>query len=174
MGRLEVLKFWRWRPRFSLATLLLFSLLVGSSATLGFHWEPWALVRVLTGHTKPVISTSFSPDGKSIVSASYDYTARVWDAQSGAERAVLKGHTSYVFSASFSPDGKSIVAASEDGTARVWVRRRPDYALGVAALIEFWTTLLLAGAFGWSVRADWARFRRLAAERKQSPAAAPV
>ncbi|WP_375471012.1 ribosome assembly protein 4 [uncultured Nostoc sp.] len=73
----------------------------------------------LKGHTSYVNSVSFSPDGKRIVTASADKTARVWDI-SGKQIAELKGHTQPVNSASFSLDGKRIVTASADNTARVW------------------------------------------------------
>ena len=49
-----------------------------------------------------------------------DGTAKVWDAQGGAEALTLKGHTGSVLSASFSPDGTRIVTASGDRTAKVW------------------------------------------------------
>jgi WD40 repeat protein len=74
----------------------------------------------LRGHTDRVLSASFSSDGKTIVTASFDGAARVWDAVTGQSRAELRGHTGYVVSASFSPDGKTIVTASWDNTARVW------------------------------------------------------
>jgi len=47
--------------------------------------------------------------GKLIVTANADSTARLWDAATGAERAVLTGHTGWVSSAAFSPDGKRVV-----------------------------------------------------------------
>jgi len=34
----------------------------------------------LKGHTGPVVSVAFPPDGRSIVTASYDQTVRVWQA----------------------------------------------------------------------------------------------
>ena len=61
-----------------------------------------------------------SPDGKRVVTASSDQTARLWDAESGKEIAVLKAHTGLVLAASFSPDGKRVVTASSDQTARLW------------------------------------------------------
>jgi Tol biopolymer transport system component len=67
-----------------------------------------------------VWGASFSPDGRRIVTASDDTTARVWDAESGREIARLQAYEGTVRSASFSPDGLRIVTASSDKTARVW------------------------------------------------------
>jgi hypothetical protein len=78
------------------------------------------LRRLLRGHSRPVIGVSFSPDGKRVVTASSDRTARLWDAETGTEIAVLQAHTDLVNSAAFSPDGKRVVTASSDQTARLW------------------------------------------------------
>ena len=75
---------------------------------------------LLKGHEDFVVSATFSPDGKRMVTASHDKTARVWNAATGAEIAVLKGHESRLNSAAFSPDGRRVVTASDDKTARVW------------------------------------------------------
>src|SRR5438034_11760941 len=72
------------------------------------------------GHTDLVNSVRYSPDGKKIVTASKDHTAKIWDAISGKFIADLKGHTDLVKSAQFSPDGKKIVTTSEDNTAKIW------------------------------------------------------
>ena len=67
------------------------------------------------------MSAAFSPDGKRIVTASEDKTARLWDAETGKPIGEpLTGHTDGVSSAAFSPDGKRIVTASADKTARLW------------------------------------------------------
>ena len=66
-----------------------------------------------------ILSAAYSPDGRWIVTASTDDTARVWSAESGQQKMVLQGHTGPVTSAAYSPDGRWIVTAS-DGTARVW------------------------------------------------------
>ena len=67
-----------------------------------------------------MVSAAFSPDGSRIVTASWDKTARIWDAATAKEIAVLRGHDGPVVSAAFSPDGSRIVTASEDKTARIW------------------------------------------------------
>jgi len=66
-------------------------------------------------------SLAFSPDGRLVVTASNDGTARVWKSTTGKSVAVLRGHRGPVFSAAFSsPDGRLVVTAGSDGTARVW------------------------------------------------------
>ncbi len=70
----------------------------------------------LKGHTQTVASLSFSPDGNSIVTGSYDTTLKVWDASATYDLRVLRGHTSWVQRVSFTPDGKRLV--SRDGGDR--------------------------------------------------------
>ena len=65
-------------------------------------------------------SAAFSPDGSRIVTASFDLTARIWDAATAKEIALLRGHDGQLYSAAFSPDGSRIVTASLDQTARIW------------------------------------------------------
>ena len=78
---------------------------------------------VLSGHGDRVFFAAYSPDGRRIVTASADTTARIWDARTGAELAVLRGHQDRVFSAAYSPDGSRIVTASRDKSARIWDAR---------------------------------------------------
>ncbi|WP_437669910.1 nSTAND1 domain-containing NTPase [Sorangium sp. So ce131] len=78
------------------------------------------VAREVFSHPTTVFDAAYSPDGKRIVTASWDKTARVWNADGTGEPLILRGHESYVFSAAFSPDGKRIVTASFDTTARVW------------------------------------------------------
>ena len=76
---------------------------------------------VVAGHADRVHNAAFSPDGKRIVTASADKTARLWDAETGKPIGEpLAGHADQVLSAAFSPDGKRIVTASWDKTARLW------------------------------------------------------
>jgi len=70
-------------------------------------------------HDRDVSFIAFSPDGKQVVSGSWDNTARVWEAFTGREVARMT-HDNFVVSVAFSPDGKYIVSGSWDKTARVW------------------------------------------------------
>jgi len=82
------------------------------------YWN--AMLQTLEGHTEPVNSVAFSPDGKQIVSGSWDRTVRRWDAATGQQLLpALEGHTEAVSSVAFSPDGKQIptLCVSEDWLA---------------------------------------------------------
>jgi len=80
----------------------------------------WAVrLPAATHHADRIETLSFSPDGRHILSASRDHTARISEAASGASVAVLQ-HSNQVFSAHYDPTGSRIVTASADGTARIW------------------------------------------------------
>jgi len=84
------------------------------------------------------------------VTGSYDKTAKVWDAKTGAERLTLKGHTDRVASASFNADGSRIVTGSYDQTAKVW-----DVKTGAEVLTlkghTFWVSSASFSADGWRI-----------------------
>ncbi len=68
-----------------------------------------------------VASAALSPDGKLLVTGSWDHSAKIWDAATGrAVRKLEGGHLGYVNTAEFSPDGREVLTASDDGTARLW------------------------------------------------------
>jgi WD40 repeat protein len=79
------------------------------------------LVREVRTWGVPAYNATWSPDGRRVVVALRDGTARVWEVSSTAEPIVLRGHQALVWSAAFSPDGTRIVTASDDKTARIWM-----------------------------------------------------
>jgi WD40 repeat protein len=73
------------------------------------------------GHTRALTSAVFSPDGRQVLTASWDGTARLWETETGREVCRrFEGHAGQVYSAVFSSDGRHILTASGDGTARLW------------------------------------------------------
>jgi len=76
----------------------------------------------LYGHSGDVTGVAFSPDGRRIVSGSWDGTARVWNARTGESQLVLE-HPSGVNCVAFSPESGRLVTGCRDNTARIWNSR---------------------------------------------------
>jgi WD40 repeat protein len=61
-----------------------------------------------------------TPDGRHVVSASWDKTLKVWELETGREVATLVGHGESVDGCAVTPDGRHVVSASRDKTLKVW------------------------------------------------------
>jgi WD40 repeat protein len=82
--------------------------------------------RKLRGHTSTIYSVVFSRDGRRLLSASDDRTARLWNLDDGNSVELL-GHDDDVRSARFSADEQSVVTAAMDRSVRVWPLARPGH-----------------------------------------------
>jgi WD40 repeat protein len=71
-----------------------------------------AFTKALVGHSEPVFSLSFSPDGNQLLSGSKATEAKLWDWKNGKliQETVLGKDIWENWKVSFSPDGKSFLA----------------------------------------------------------------
>src|SRR5262245_14563223 len=72
------------------------------------------------GHSSPVWSVAFAPDGKRLASGSEDSSIQLWEVESGQLQRTLTGHSGPVLSVAFAPDGKRLASGSSDGSIQLW------------------------------------------------------
>lgn len=114
----------RWRGVAAWMGLVCLGLLPASSLSAQ---EP-RLRATLKGHTGEVVGLAFSPDSKTLASASYDGTLKSWDMTTGKERATLGEYRGCLGYVAFSPDGKTLASGAigspfplpDLGDVRLW------------------------------------------------------
>ena len=73
-----------------------------------------------TGHTSWVLDLDINNTDSQVASGGFDWTARVWDAFTGADFLRFAGHDGPVYHVQFSPDSTRLLTVDVGGTARVW------------------------------------------------------
>jgi WD40 repeat protein len=76
-------------------------------------------LRGILPHAGIVRGVAFSPDGKLVLTGSYDKTARLWRTSTGKPVGTWP-HPDRVHAVAFSPDGTTAATGSRDGTVRLW------------------------------------------------------
>src|SRR5262249_50413379 len=71
-------------------------------------------------HTNYVYTGAFHPDGKSLLTASADRTARLWSVPDGKPLSSPLQHQDEVTTATFLPQGTCFATAQKDGLMRIW------------------------------------------------------
>jgi predicted Ser/Thr protein kinase len=71
-------------------------------------------------HSESITFTNVSPEGRRLVTASMDGTARVWDTRTRQPVTPPMVHGSIVNHARFSPDGRRIVTSTSEQRVRLW------------------------------------------------------
>lgn len=83
--------------------------------------EKWysELEQVLTGHKAEINSSEYSPNGRFLVTASADGTARIWTTADNRPIAELV-HKGNVHAAAISPNSRWVATVSEDRSLKIW------------------------------------------------------
>ncbi len=71
-------------------------------------------------HARDTLAVAFTPDGRTLVTASRDRTARFWDAETGQALGGAIRHGGWVNALALSPDGRAVLTGSDDATGRLW------------------------------------------------------
>jgi WD40 repeat protein len=82
--------------------------------------ETGKVIKTLKGHSKVILATDFSSDGKQLLTAGGDGIIKIWDTETGQELQTINAHNDVIFDAKFSSDDKYIVSGSWDATFRIW------------------------------------------------------
>jgi WD40 repeat protein len=89
-----------------------------------------------------VFSVVFSPDGKTLLSGSTDFTARLWVVRPLVRLGPPLQHEGAVTAVDISSDGRMLLTASHDKTVRLW--KMPVPLVGDARRISLWVQSLTA------------------------------
>src|SRR5262249_47188956 len=84
---------------------------------------PPIVAQVLKGHAETVYAVAYTPDGKQVITASFDKTLKLWDAATGKEIKTFagpQGHQNLILCVALSPDGQLIASGSSDNQAKIW------------------------------------------------------
>eukprot|EP01063_Lacrimia_lanifica_P035275 TRINITY_DN6691_c0_g2_i1.p1 TRINITY_DN6691_c0_g2~~TRINITY_DN6691_c0_g2_i1.p1 ORF type:complete len:514 (+),score=189.01 TRINITY_DN6691_c0_g2_i1:83-1624(+) len=88
-----------------------------------FLWSPATSnkpVARLVGHQGVVCNVSFSPDGKTLASASFDKSVKLWNAVDGKFITSLRAHVGPVYHVAWSIDSRQLLSSSKDSTLKLW------------------------------------------------------
>src|SRR5262249_29118746 len=113
----------------------------------------------LKGHNSVVRSVAYSPDGKTLASGSWDYTAKLWDVASGKEQITFKDEAHFN-SIAMTADGKLLASGGDDKAVKLWdtgtgkelrtLKGHTDQISSVALSVDGKT--LASGSFDKTVR----------------------
>src|SRR6516165_2026086 len=87
---------------------------------LGGWREQLRPVRGILSHIGMTFAVAISPDGKKVVTGSYDKTARLWDAATGQPIGEARSHPDKIDLVVFSPDSQRFVTGCFDRKGRIF------------------------------------------------------
>ena len=93
-----------------------------------WDWETGEALRTFTGHSGPVYSVAFAPEGRFALSSSEDRTLKLWELATGKELRTFTpapgapglalAHTA--LSVAFLPDGRTALSGGAEGELKLW------------------------------------------------------
>ncbi|CAJ0932145.1 unnamed protein product, partial [Mesorhabditis belari] len=98
-------------------------LVSGSDDFTMFLWNPSESkqhIARLTGHQQLVNQVVFSPDTRTVASASFDKSIKLWCGRTGKYLSSLRGHVQAVYQIAWSADSRLLVSGSADSTLKIW------------------------------------------------------
>lgn len=78
------------------------------------------VIRTVRQHKGQVAAIAFSPDRRTLATGSWDETVRLWDLESGLEKACLNWKIGKITTLAYSPDGTRLAAGTLTGSILIW------------------------------------------------------
>jgi WD40 repeat protein/serine/threonine protein kinase len=78
------------------------------------------VIQAAPRHARDVMAVAFTPDGRTLITASRDKTARFWDAATGTAVGGVIRHDGWINALALTTDGRAVLTGSDDRTGRLW------------------------------------------------------
>lgn len=88
-----------------------------------------AEIKRFTEHQGQVSTVAYHPDGRHILSGSFDKTLILWNTSDASVVRSYEGHEGSVVALAFNADGSRFISGANDKTARIWDTETGDIAL---------------------------------------------
>src|SRR5258708_5735629 len=111
--------------------ILVFTIVLMALATYWFMPRSRNIF-IQLGHLNWLTAVTFSPDGKTVASGSYDHTVKFWNVADGRQLRTITPHIGQVFAVAYSPDGTKL-AIGGNGGIELWnvARQAELYRLSI-------------------------------------------
>ena len=92
----------------------------GARQALVWRTKTRRISRRLVGHTAPLTTAAFSPNGRWVVTGDESGAVRIWNLHTARSVMELPTHGARVLTVGFTPSSDQVVSSADDGTVRVY------------------------------------------------------